>query len=255
MNAEMKQTIEHTIAECLRDKLHTYKPTGNEMPFHARLLGKDRLALYSFIHSINTRFGTSIFEPVAIALSQTNFKDAKRQVVVGEEIYDATEAEINRLINELRAGSRNPDKTHETEQLRKTLQGQKSKKRMTVADLYLVDKEGAVWIFDMKSPKPNLGEIVGFKRTLLEWLGASLLIKKDATVHTLIAMPYNPFAPKPYDHWTMKGMLDTSNEVLVAEKFWDFLGGEGCYEDLLGCFERVGIAMREEIDARFRMFL
>ncbi len=32
------------------------------MPFHTRLLGTDRLALYSFIHSLNTNFGTSVFE-------------------------------------------------------------------------------------------------------------------------------------------------------------------------------------------------
>ncbi len=32
------------------------------MPFHYRLLGKDRMALYSFIHSLNTAFGNSIFD-------------------------------------------------------------------------------------------------------------------------------------------------------------------------------------------------
>ena len=39
------------------------------MPFHTRLLGTDRLALYSFIHSLNTNSGTSVFEPVAVALA------------------------------------------------------------------------------------------------------------------------------------------------------------------------------------------
>jgi len=51
------------------------------MPFHTRLLGKDRLALYSFIHSLNTNFGTTIFEPVAVALASTHFK-------VAEEFWD-----------------------------------------------------------------------------------------------------------------------------------------------------------------------
>jgi len=29
-------------------------------------------------------------------------------------------------------------------------------------------------------------------------------------------------------------------------EFWDFLGGEGAYNELLNCFERVGIELRPE---------
>ncbi len=49
-------------------------------------------------------------------------------------------------------------------------------------------------------------------------------------------------------------MLDLDNELKVAEEFWDFLGGEGAYIDLLGCFERVGIELRSEIDEYFERF-
>ena len=45
----------------------------------------------------------------------------------------------------------------------------------------------------------------------------------------------------------MAGMLDLDKELKVAKEFWDFLGGEGAYEDLLSCFEKVGIEMREDI--------
>ena len=40
-------------------------------------------------------------------------------------------------------------------------------------------------------------------------------------------------------------MLDLENELKIAEEFWDFLGGEGAYEALLGCFERVGSEMKK----------
>jgi len=49
-------------------------------------------------------------------------------------------------------------------------------------------------------------------------------------------------------------MLDLNNELKVAEEFWDFLGGEGAYTDLLDCFERVGIELRQEIDKYFSKF-
>jgi MjaII restriction endonuclease. len=32
-------------------------------------------------------------------------------------------------------------------------------------------------------------------------------------------------------------MIDINNELKVAEEFWDFLGGDGAYEELLKCFE------------------
>ena len=63
-NKQIKD-IENTIKESIRSKLSNYNPETNNMPFHYRLLGKDRMALFSFIHSLNTTFGTSIFEPVA----------------------------------------------------------------------------------------------------------------------------------------------------------------------------------------------
>ena len=43
-------------------------------------------------------------------------------------------------------------------------------------------------------------------------------------------------------------------ELKVAEEFRDFLGGEGAYNDLLDCFERVGIELRGEIDEYFSKF-
>ncbi|MDP3114609.1 MAG: TdeIII family type II restriction endonuclease, partial [Candidatus Cloacimonadaceae bacterium] len=66
--------------------------------------------------------------------------------------------------------------------------------------------------------------------------------------------PYNPYEPKPYARWTMKGMLDLEHELKVADDFWDFLGGEGAYQDLLDIFERVGIELRPEIDDYFARF-
>ena len=75
-----------------------------------------------------------------------------------------------------------------------------------------------------------------------------------AKVNTLIAIPYNPYEPKPYTRWTMRGMIDLEKELKVGKEFWDFIGGTGAYEDILGCFERVGIEMRDEIDAYFKKF-
>ena len=109
-------------------------------------------------------------------------------------------------------------------------------------------------IFDLKTAKPNISNFKDFKRTLLEWAGIALTQNSNANVQTLIAIPYNPYEPQPYQRWTMKGMLDLENELKVADEFWDFLGGKGTYEDLLDCFEKAGIELRPEIDAYFEKF-
>ena len=76
----------------------------------------------------------------------------------------------------------------------------------------------------------------------------------DLDIHSLIAIPYNPYEPRPYKRWTAKGMLDLGQELKVADEFWDFLGGDSAYQDLLDCFERVGIELRPEIDQYFERF-
>ena len=55
------------------------------MPFHYRLLGKDRMALFSFIQSLNTTFGISIYEPVAKELAKGIFKEVQTQYALGKD--------------------------------------------------------------------------------------------------------------------------------------------------------------------------
>ncbi len=224
------------------------------MPFHYRLLGRDRMALFSFIQSLNTTFGTSIFEPVAETLASLRFSVAQKQFVIGNEITEQAQIEIQHIMNELTIG-RNPNKMEEIERIRKVATAGKINKLKTVkVDLCVKSDDGAVHLFDLKTVKPNIGNFKDFKRTLLEWVAIYLLKYPDANVHSYIAIPYNPYEPKPYERWTLKGMLDLENELKVAKEFWDFLGGEGAYEELLNCFERVGIELRPEIDEYFSRF-
>jgi type II restriction enzyme len=51
----------------------------------------------------------------------------------------------------------------------------------------------------------------------------------------------------------MAGMLDLKNELKVADEFWNFLYPNS-YNELLKCFEEVGIEMRKEIDNYFLKF-
>lgn len=250
----LTESIEKVIIDSLRKKFQSYKPETSHMPFHYRLLGKDRMALFSFIQSLNTTFGTSIFEPVAETLAKLKHKEAKRRYVLGNKISKEAQNEIQNIINELTIG-KTPDKKEEIERIKKlSREGEIVNLKTTVVDLFVLNKEDDIYFFDIKTAKPNIGEFKSYKRTLLEWIAIYLYENPEAKVNSYIAIPYNPYEPKPYERWTLKGMLDLENELMVAEEFWNFLGGEGAYEEVLNCFERAGIKLRLEIDEYFAKF-
>ncbi len=106
----------------------------------------------------------------------------------------------------------------------------------------------------MKTVKPNVSGFKSYKRTLLEWTAAELARNPDAVIKTMMGIPYNPYEPKLYNRWTLRGMFDMHNEILIAEQLWNFLGGEGSYDELLTAFELAGIELRAEIDDYFEQF-
>lgn len=255
MNTEQKKQIKQVIVDCLRNKFSNYNPEPASMPFHFRLLGKDRMALYSFIHSLSTNFGVSIFEPVAKSLAQLNFASAESQQRAGAQISSQAQHVIQNIMNNLTTAVSMPNKPEEIQAIRTVCQqGEMNTVKPTKIDLKLIANDGTIYLFDIKTAKPNAGGFKEFKRTLLEWVAATLACNPNANVKTLIAIPYNPYEPQQYNRWTMRGMLDLEHELKVAEEFWDFLGGEGTYVKLLDCFEEAGLELRSEIDEYFARF-
>jgi len=252
LTAIQTQHIETVLKSSLRNKFRSYNPEPASMPFHTRLLGKDRMALFSFIHSLNTNFGTSIFEPVAKALAEANFQSASSQQVAGTQISSEAHHLIQNIMDGLTTAETSPNKPEEINAIRRVCQsGEMRTVKPTKVDVKVIGHDGAVFLFDIKTAKPNAGNFKEFKRTLLEWVAAALAAAPTANIQSLIAIPYNPYEPEPYNRWTMRGMLDLQNELKVADEFWDFLGGQGAYPQLLDIFERVGIELRPEIDNYF----
>lgn len=255
LSKKQKKFIEDTIKINFQSRLKDYNFEPLSIPFHTRLFGKDKLALYDFIHLFNKDFESNIFKPVGLALAQTHFKRANSQAVAGDLISTGAQAEIQKIIDGLTTATSSPNKKNEIERIRKVCQtGEMIKVKPTKVDLMFESKDGAYYLFDIKTAKPNAGGFKEFKKTLLEWVAVMLANNPKADVNTFIAIPYNPYEPEPYTRWTMRGMFDLENELKVADEFWDFLGGKNTYKDLLDCFERVGIELRSEIDAYFKRF-
>lgn len=255
LTSNQKDSIESLLKACIRSRFKKYNPEPAVMPFHTRLLGKDRLALYAFIHSLNTSFGISVFEPAAKAIAISRFSFAEIRQRTGTKISTEAQRVIQNIMDNLTSALQVPCKVNEIELIRDVCrQGDIRSVKPTMVDLKLIDNAGRIYLIDLKTAKPNAGDFKGYKRTLLEWVAITLHDDPDSRIHTLLAIPYNPYEPEPYNRWTLRGMIDLDQELKVADEFWDFLGGDGTYLDLLDIFERVGIKLRSEIDAYFERF-
>jgi predicted nucleotidyltransferase len=250
-----KQNIANLLINIVREKLESYEPETNYMPFHHRLLGKDRYAMFSFIQSMNTTFGMSIWEQMAVILAKGAGYYAERQYKLLGEIDGNTKKLIDEIHFKLRKCEIVPNKFNEINVIKKSIRrGRAILDPDSVVDLFVKIKNQENY-FDITSVKPNKKEFAVLKLKLLRWTALRLSQNKQAEVFTRLAIPYNPYHPQPYERWTLKGLYDLENgEILVGEEFWNFIAGDNIYEELLDVFQDVGEKLRDEIDKKFSEF-
>ena len=255
LKEQAREKIHTLLVNIVRTKLREYKPETNHMPFHFRLLGRDRYAMFSFIHSMNTTFGISIWEQVAVILAESAGFKAKRQYDLLGNIDPETEKLIQNIHYDLRAGTREVDKLEEIDLIRKSIkEGVPKKDPDSRVDLFVKIGNEENY-FDITSAKPNMKEFAALKLKILRWTALRLSQDKNVKVFTRLAIPYNPYHPQPYQRWTLKGLYDLDRgEILVGEEFWNFVANAGIYDDLLDVFQEAGSELREEIDKKFAQF-
>lgn len=256
LDAETRGRIESAILTAIRRKLEVYEPETDYKPFHTRLLGRDLMQLYSFIHTLTRDFGSAIYEPVAAALASRRFANVELQRGLPAELNSAASIQIDAIVDDLLAGERDSDRLDEERLIRRAVESSSGTTRTRVpkVDLWLEGWDGSITMVELKTVKPNIGNFEHYKRNLLRWYALGAAHQPGRSVRLVLALPYNPYHPDPYRRWMLKGMLDLEREVYIAEEFWNFLAGPDVHTELLDCFERAGLELREEIDAYFTKF-
>jgi hypothetical protein len=218
------------------------------MPFLARLIqDNEKIAAYSFIHSLATTLGMSIYEDVSVIIAKSNSNECFRNYGVGGVLSKAQGTIIKQIITELRNGERKANIKNETiEILRATSHGGRFQKAGNIADFYM--KRGNVeYLFEIKTVKPNIDIFEKSKTKLLEWIA-----RKRMPIKVFLAFPYNPYHPQPYARFTETGMMDPHNDFLVGDEYWNFIGGENTFTQLLETFAEVGKEFKERLQQKFR---
>ena len=228
MTLTLKQVkeIKDLLRQKIDEKLKNYARETSSMPFLAKLMqDSEKVAAYSFIHSLATTLGMSIYEKISEIVAIPNYDSVKTGYDVEGEISDDENSAVSQILQEIKNGTRKANKEQEIKEILqcKSKKGRKIKIR---ADLFLKKGSDEHYI-EIKTAKPNIDVFAKSKEKLLQWIA---LRKKK--VNTLLAIPYNPYHPEPYSRFTMQGYLD-KEELYVADKFWELLGGKGTYKEIL----------------------
>lgn len=243
LSKSQKEKITTLLEKKIEDKLRRYARETSSMPFLARLIqDSEMVAAYSFIHSIATTLGMSIYEDISKIIAEENAKECFTKYDVGGVISREQKSVIDDIVRKLRNGEKKVNNSQEIKLiLNASSKDGKAQKEGRIADFYM-RRDGKEHYFEIKTVKPNIDVFTKSKTKLLEWVA-----RRRSPIKVFLAFPYNPYHPQPYERFTEQGVLDRGKEFLIGKEYWDFLGGESTFEELLALFDDVGQKFKEKI--------
>ena len=239
---EQKKLIRKTLNDWLNKKIDEYSRETNYMPFFERIVrDKGHIRMYSFTHSLFTSLGQSIYEQIGAIAASENSEIAKRAWKTSLQVAKKRKEKVGTIVDELRNGKREARKDVEAKEILDIPNDNLvDVKDGRTVDLY-VKRGNNEFLFEIKTVKPNIDIFTKTKNKILTWIA-----REDRVLTTAIAFPYNPYHPQPYSRFTVQGVME-EKEIFVGKDFWDFLGGDGCYEEILEIFDEVGKECWEKI--------
>ncbi|MFB6270673.1 MAG: TdeIII family type II restriction endonuclease [Halobacterium sp.] len=195
--------------------------------------------LANFERSFTQKLGQQMYEQFGRAVADTNdaVGDAETQHdCTGLEITHAEETRIETIISELADGDRDPDWDAEREEILAIDDDAATKSIGRITwDLWVEDfQDGRPLAAEIKTPKPNRDQTMESKRQMLKTV-AAFKHRDDPMPIPRYVFPFNPFGSvEDYNWWPPQDFFDvkSSDGMLIAEGFWDEIGGPGTMEGL-----------------------
>ena len=189
----------------------------------------------------------SIYEDVSVIIAKPHCDECFRNYGVGGVISKEQEAVIKMIIRELGNKKRTPNIQKEIQAVLKAdRKNANSQKSGEIADFYMKKKDEEFY-FEIKTVKPNIDVFKESKTKLLEWAA-----RRRKKIYPYLAFPYNPYHPKPYERFTEANFVKLNKDFLVGEQYWDFLGGQNTFQQLLDVFDTVGKKYKKELIKKFK---
>lgn len=219
------------------------------------------ISLSSWMHGLNTTLGQTFFEKVANILFDGEKREYTSKKLGNLQIARQQKDNVNTLITELSNDIRTPNLVYENEQIFLVTQENLVNAIDFSADVFRED-ETNVTAIELKSVKPNSGEVRGEKQKILEGKAALYKLFPEKNIRFFMGFPFDPTSnenPVGSDKARfMRSIINMnkyfgSDEVLLAGEFWDFLSQDNnTMQELLEIIN--SIATTEFID-RYRFIL
>jgi hypothetical protein len=245
MDADAREQIVLILRDCVdRTIERTESKDSTLRPFHEALLTPEILKISRFERSFSTSFGQKAIEKISGVVASSAGRETERGRGYHLSITTGQENKINQIVTELRDGknARRPNWEGELTEV-KEAGGDRHEMDVTV-DLY-VKKGDADCFYTIKTVMPNIDQTVEAKRLMLR------LKANDPTCEAYYSLYYNPYGDCQADYaWGLpSGVFNMCNDpcVLIGREYWENLGGEGVYGELLEVFSEVGEYTRERL--------
>lgn len=191
------------------------------------------ISLSSWLQGLNTTLGQSFFENVAHILSDGYKKEftSKRNTLL--RVTLAQKQAIADIITDLKNGTEPPSLRRENNLLFIVSNQPYLEANSFTIDVY-IEYSTKITAIELKSVRPNAGEMGGEKQKILQAKAALYNEFQDKKIKYYIGFPFDPTSDSPTGHDKVRfldSLIDGSkyfalDEVLLANELWDLLSGD-----------------------------
>lgn len=253
LNNKQKEIISIEVIKTLVTRFESFPENASKnrnAPFHEAFLNAfaDKLqgkvsdtpffiSLSSWLQGLNTTLGQTFFENVAHHLCNGEKREYTSKKLGNLQISQTQKEHVTNIITDLSNSTSKPDLSAENHLL-----FQKSNTALVSAidfsaDVFIEDIN-TITAIELKSVKPNSGEMRGEKQKILEGKAALYNLFPGKQVNFFIGFPFDPTVIPTVEPATSSNKTRflgsiinmtkyfTPNETLVANELWDMLSGE-----------------------------
>lgn len=203
------------------------------------------ISLSSWLQGLNTTLGQTFFENVAHILSNGEKREYTSKKIGNKPITQTQRNHISQIIADLSNSTSTPNLVSENALLFTNYSTPEINAMDFSADVFYEDAD-SVTAIELKSVKPNSGEMKGEKLKILEGKAALYKMFPGKNINFYIGFPFDPTvnpsveSVTSYNKTRFLGSIINMNkffapnETLVANELWDFLSGqENTMEEIL----------------------
>ena len=253
LNDQVKEKISIEVIKTLVTRFESFPEDASNnrnAPFHEAFLNafsnklQDKvsdtsffISLSSWLQGLNTTLGQTFFENVSHHLCNGEKREYTSKKLGNIQITETQKQNINSIITGLSNATQTPNLNRENGLLFQNYTTRLVNALDFSADVFIED-ENSITAIELKSVKPNSGEMRGEKQKILEGKAALYSKFSGKQINFYIGFPFDPTVDPAkesvtsYEKTRFLGSIINMtkyfapDETLIASELWDFLSGQ-----------------------------